>query len=284
MSVAREKKNWSSFLRWQRYGDTDPSDFTLTEKLKFWGVSGAARLWMNAIWTTCNITCSGHPQGLVLFDSNNMAKAKEGAIILGWHNRVAGQILFLGHRKRQNQALQIDSLVSASRDGELIARIVRDFNAGIIRGSSSRDAATALKKAVKFLLQGHFVASVADGPRGPRYVAKPGPILMAKESGRPIVPFTWHCTRTLQLYKSWDQLMVPLPRAKLEFVFGEPMFIDKKADARGIARARRELQKRLMKQTGPADDNTIITRLIPKPKPGHLLKRRKATELSEHRK
>ncbi|MCF6227056.1 MAG: lysophospholipid acyltransferase family protein [Planctomycetes bacterium] len=284
MSVASEKQNWSAFRQWKSFGDEDPSSFSKLERLKFWGISGIARLWMHGLSATCDISFTGNKDGLELFSVDAMARAERGAIMLTWHNRVVGQMLFLGHRIRQNTKLLIDCLVSGSRDGEIIARIIRDHNAGIIRGSSSKDASKVLRLAVQKLQAGHFLALVSDGPRGPRYVAKPGPIMMAKESGAPIVPFTWTCTRTLQLYKTWDQLMIPLPRARIVYTFGEPLYVDKDASPRDIARARREVQKRLMDLTIPADEQTIISRLIPKPKPGHLLKRREANELPEHRK
>ena len=78
---------------------------------------------------------------------------------------------------------------SDSFDGEWTGRIIRKFGFVKVRGSSSRGAVRALLGMRKEIGQNSTVAFTIDGPRGPRYVAKPGPVLLARATGAPMVAF-----------------------------------------------------------------------------------------------
>jgi lysophospholipid acyltransferase (LPLAT)-like uncharacterized protein len=112
---------------------------------------------------------------------------------------------------------------------------------------------------------------------------KPGPILLAKMSGLPIYPFSWAASRVAQLHRSWDQLMIPLPFARVEYRFGEPLHVPQEAGPREIVNLRRELEARLNTLTEWADQNTRVSLQIPKPKPGEVLKRRQRQKIDTRR-
>ena len=106
--------------------------------------------------------------------------------------------------------LQIQVMSSDSFDGEYTGRIIRKFGFVKVRGSSSRGAVRALLGMRREIEQGATVAFTIDGPRGPRYVAKPGPVVLARATGAPMVAFHIALENPWVL-NTWDKSMVPKP-------------------------------------------------------------------------
>jgi lysophospholipid acyltransferase (LPLAT)-like uncharacterized protein len=106
--------------------------------------------------------------------------------------------------------LQIRVMSSDSFDGEWTGRIIRKFGFVKVRGSSSRGAVRALLGMRRELEQGWTVAFTIDGPRGPRFVAKPGAVLLARTTGAPMVAFHIAVEKAWIL-NTWDQSMIPKP-------------------------------------------------------------------------
>jgi len=99
---------------------------------------------------------------------------------------------------------------SDSFDGEYTGRIMQKFGFVKIRGSSSRFALRAVLGMRRDVAQGWIVAFTLDGPRGPRYVVKPGPVLLSRATGIPMVVFHIALTDAWVL-NTWDRLMIPKP-------------------------------------------------------------------------
>jgi lysophospholipid acyltransferase (LPLAT)-like uncharacterized protein len=99
---------------------------------------------------------------------------------------------------------------SDSFDGEYTGRIIRKFGFVKVRGSSSKGAVRALLGMRREVEQGASVAFTIDGPRGPRYVAKPGPVVLARATGAPMVAFHIALENPWVL-NTWDRSMVPKP-------------------------------------------------------------------------
>jgi lysophospholipid acyltransferase (LPLAT)-like uncharacterized protein len=274
MSGASEKTSWSAMARERKYGERAAGDFTLKERLQYGVSSALARLFVRMSTDTCrwHAVAPEFRQDLLL--------GRAHVIFLVWHNRVPAFFPWLASLSRRDWRYRCDAMVSGSKDGELLARPIRECGGVVIRGSSSKDATAALRGAVEAAAEGANIATVGDGPRGPRYRLKPGPVLIAKATGLPIVPVTWAGSRVFQLHRSWDQLMLPLPFSRIEFRFGEPYNVPVDADARAIATARRELEKRMDALTEWADANTRVAIQFPRPKPGEVLKRRPEIELA----
>jgi lysophospholipid acyltransferase (LPLAT)-like uncharacterized protein len=106
--------------------------------------------------------------------------------------------------------LQIRVMSSDSFDGEWTGRIIRKFGFVKVRGSSSRGAVRALLGMRRELEQGWAVAFTIDGPRGPRFVAKPGAALLARATGAPMVAFHIAVEKAWIL-NTWDRSMIPKP-------------------------------------------------------------------------
>jgi lysophospholipid acyltransferase (LPLAT)-like uncharacterized protein len=99
---------------------------------------------------------------------------------------------------------------SDSFDGEYTGRIMQKFGFVKVRGSSSKGAVRALLGMKREIEQGWTVAFTIDGPKGPRYVAKPGPVVLSRSTGVPMVVFHIAMDRAWVL-KTWDGCMIPKP-------------------------------------------------------------------------
>ena len=152
-----------------------------------------------------------------------------------WHDRI-----FLGTYFLRDRRLVV--MTSQSFDGEYIARFIQRFGFGVIRGSSTRGGARALVEMIKSMRQGHPMAFTIDGPRGPRYIAKPGPILLAKKTRNPILPFVVQ-PRRFWTVNSWDKMQIPRPFSPALTIYGEPIFVAADANDAEIESKLRELQK-----------------------------------------
>ena len=154
-----------------------------------------------------------------------------------WHDRI-----FLGTYFLQRQGIVF--LTSQSFDGEYIARFLQRFGFGVVRGSSTRGGARGLVQMVRELRRGAAMGFTVDGPKGPRYAAKPGPILLAKKTGEPILPFIIETSR-FSTVGSWDRLQIPHPFARAKVIFGEPIYVADTADDAELERKLVELQASL---------------------------------------
>lgn len=154
-----------------------------------------------------------------------------------WHDRIFAGTYFL-------RDLGIVVLTSKSFDGEYIARFLTRFGFGTVRGSSSRGGVRGLVEMIRLMEGGLPMAFTVDGPRGPRYEAKSGPVLLAKKTGNPILPFIVECKSFWQL-KSWDRLQIPKPFSRACVFFSESIFIPEDADDAAIESKRIEMQNAL---------------------------------------
>jgi len=158
-------------------------------------------------------------------------------ILAVWHDRIFPGVYFLRDRN-------IAVLTSKSVDGEYIARFLTRFGFGAIRGSSSRGGVRGLVEMIKLMREGVPMAFTVDGPRGPRYEAKSGPVMLAKKTGNPIVPFIVECSAYWTV-KSWDRLQIPKPFSKACVFFSEPVFVGDGAGEEEVEQKRSELQQSL---------------------------------------
>src|SRR5882762_1093879 len=155
-----------------------------------------------------------------------------------WHNRV-----FLATYFWQRRAIVV--MTSKSFDGEYIARFIQRFGYGAARGSSTRGATGAIVEMVRLMRAGCPTAFTIDGPRGPRYVAKMGAVLLAKKTGNPILPFTITAEKFWEARKSWDGFQVPKPFTRAQVKISAPIYVRADADENELEAKRDELQRAL---------------------------------------
>jgi len=145
-------------------------------------------------------------------------------------------------------------MVSRSFDGEYIARTIEKLGFAAVRGSSSRGGAPALLGLKSQLEQGASVVFTIDGPRGPKYVAKPGPVLLSRAAAVPMGAFYVAVNDTWVL-KTWDALMIPKPFSKALVRFAAKIQVPADADEAGMSEFQAQLQTALERVTSFAEAN-----------------------------
>jgi len=167
-----------------------------------------------------------------------------GVIWAFWHNRL---LLLPVFRRRRVRERRICVLTSPSRDGALLAAIMKHFAMDAVRGSSNKRAAQALVECRRRLVEGSDLAITPDGPRGPVYVAAPGTVQLARVTGRPVLPVQVEYSRKWRL-KSWDRFQIPKPFARVTVTILPPL----RCGARTLEEECAALQRMLENDEGPA--------------------------------
>jgi lysophospholipid acyltransferase (LPLAT)-like uncharacterized protein len=146
---------------------------------------------------------------------------KATAIFVTWHNRLSmSLVLYRNYMQKHQPSRRLAAMVSASKDGGLLARILELFSVEPVRGSTSRRGPQALRELVTWGERGYDLAITPDGPRGPCYVVQDGVMALAQLTGLPVIPVSYHFNWKIRL-KSWDRFQVPLPFAQCNIQIGE---------------------------------------------------------------
>ncbi len=170
--------------------------FTFRKRILLWLITWAGYLAIRILGPTIRFSVSweeGSPKSL----------AERPFVYSFWHNCMIPAMYWC-------RDLQVRVMSSDSFDGEYTGRIMQKFGFVKVRGSSSKGAVRALLGMRRELEQGWTAAFTIDGPKGPRYVAKPGPVLLARSTGAPMVVFHIALDRAWVL-KTWDGSMIPKP-------------------------------------------------------------------------
>lgn len=193
--------------------------------------------------------------------SCKVTKIKEPTDITGakiyacWHGR---QYCFLKICDRD----KLTVLISQSRDGEIVTKILLKMGFKVIRGSSSRGGMMAIKQMLRSLEAEENIAFTVDGPRGPIFSVNTGVIKLAQLSGVPIVPVI-PTTNIKYIAKSWDKYNIPWFFNKVNIYYGKPIYVDKDADEEKIEKKRQELYEEMKNLTLNADkDSNNVTEAI----------------------
>ena len=144
----------------------------------------------------------------------------------------------------RTEARGLAALISASKDGGLLAGILECFGVQPVRGSTSRRGPQALLELTTRAERGYDLAITPDGPRGPCYVVQEGVMSLAQVTGLPIVPFSYNARWKIRL-KSWDRFQIPLPFSRCEMIFEKPIRVPRDATDAGREALRLELQNAL---------------------------------------
>jgi lysophospholipid acyltransferase (LPLAT)-like uncharacterized protein len=141
--------------------------------------------------------------------------------------------------------VKLGFLVSPSVDGEIGAMMIRRLGGEVIRGSSSHTGARALRDYYQALAHdGVSPAITPDGPKGPPWKFKPGAVILAQMSQRPIIPLAYAASRAWKI--KWDRFVIPKPFARVAIAVGEPVYVPKGLDAAALEKHQLEMEGRLL--------------------------------------
>jgi lysophospholipid acyltransferase (LPLAT)-like uncharacterized protein len=217
-------------------------EFTLRQRILLWLISFAGYLAIRLICPTLRYSISWEEP-----PSPPDAIYEKRVIYSFWHRAVfpAGWMW---------RRLGIAVMVSRSFDGEYIARIIEKLGFVAVRGSSSRGGSEALRGMKEELERGAAVAFTIDGPRGPKYVAKPGPVLLARSTGLPMAAF-YVALSDAWVLKTWDEFMIPKPFSKALVRVSAKMRVSENANETEIREWHVRLQHALERVTEFAEEN-----------------------------
>ena len=138
-------------------------------------------------------------------------------VLAFWH----GSMLipwFLGRNKN------FAALISKSKDGDLLSRILKGWHYEVVRGSSSTGGNVALGIMVDYAKNNYSIAITPDGPKGPIHKSKAGAVITAKKSGLPLVMVGIGHEKK-RILKSWDKFEIPKFFSKVKVVYSDPVFV-----------------------------------------------------------
>lgn len=174
-----------------------------------------------------------------------------------WH----GRILMALQGWHRNYARMM-AVASRSRDAEFAARLVKYYGVKLARGSSynptkpgsDKGGSAAYREILRHIQDGGSGAVTPDGPRGPRMRASYGAVRLARDTGAPIVPFTWSSRRKTVIHKSWDKHYLPSFFTKGVIIWGDPIYVAADATQEDLAAARDEVETQMNRLSLEADE------------------------------
>jgi hypothetical protein len=192
-----------------------------------WTVAWLMRVWFRS----CRVT---------IHNEENCFKAEEEdkkGIASFWHYSI---IYILYHMRKYSAT----AMVSASKDGEYLARLAEKFGFETVRGSKNTKGVEGLKAMLRAMLNGSSAAIVADGSQGPPRVVQAGALLLASRTGAPIIPMVFSASNYFTI-NSWDRTIIPKPFSRIDFFYGEPFYIPAKVKPEALEQYRMQLEEQL---------------------------------------
>lgn len=242
--------------------------FTLRQRVLLAVISSVGYVVIRTLGATLRFTWSEE-------DGATPERIARPAIYSFWHQCIfPAAALFRGQR--------IGVMTSLSFDGEFIARIIEKLGFRAVRGSSSRGAVSALLGMRREVEAGEAVAFTIDGPRGPKYVAKPGPVFLAQATGAPMAAFHIELEKAWVL-KSWDATRIPKPFSRALLRVSRVMHVPEGADDAALQAHHAELQSALerVRDFAEAHVNEVGTAGFPVLDPARLRREMRHPETRE---
>ncbi len=170
-------------------------------------------------------------------DLKSDLEKKIPVIFAHFHQDELALVLLISHYK-------IATMISTSKDGEIMTAVVRLLGGSVSRGSSTRGGVSALKGLISLCRKGANSSVAVDGPKGPIYEIKPGVFELSRLLKSPIYAGGVHCDRSWHFPRAWNQTYLPKPFAKINIIWSRAFdFVTKEHDPRS-----EELAKTLKNQ------------------------------------
>ena len=218
-----------------------PRDLTLWQQFQIWFLGGLAAWVVRLIGWSLRWEVHG-------WEHWDAAQATGRRLVYTfWHSEIFAATWFWRQRG-------IVVMSGYNFDARLTARVIGKHGYEIARGSASRGAARALVGMMRAIQRGHDTAFTIDGPRGPRYVAKPGAVMLSKATGAPVLCFHIRPARAWVFRRSWDRTEIPRPFSRVATFIAPPITVSKDADDAEQSRKLAEVQSALDDLVRQGDD------------------------------
>jgi len=206
-------------------------------RIKSFFAAALAKLWCR----TCRlVVCENEAREIAI------RRQYGGCVYVIWHQRMFYFGDYFGSR-------YVTMMISKSRDGDLAAAVGQHLGFRAVRGSGSRYYRSALVALIRELKSGkHSAGMMADGPQGPPRVLKIGTVMIAKKTGKPIIPMMYGAKRRI-VFNSWDRYFLPVPFTKVAVLYGDPLFVPADADSDTCEHIRQAIEHRLNRMADRCD-------------------------------
>jgi lysophospholipid acyltransferase (LPLAT)-like uncharacterized protein len=212
--------------------DSRPKELSLGRRAQIPIISGAACAFARIVGPTLRYEVLGW-QHIDRLHSHNRR-----CVYSFWHQTIFLAMWWWRHRG-------VAAMTSPNFDGQILGSALQRLGFATTHGSSSRGGLRGLSVLATQLKEGHDVAFAADGPRGPRHIAKPGPIILARRSSCPILAFHIFAQHAHTFDKAWDLFQLPRPFSRVVLVIGPPIEVPNQIGRDAIERKQVDLQNLL---------------------------------------
>ncbi|MFZ4125201.1 MAG: lysophospholipid acyltransferase family protein [Rickettsiales bacterium] len=175
-------------------------------------VSWLLSTWLRVIYATARVRMQ-IPEAALPY-----MKGEKQAIFCFWHGRMILHVF----KKPKGRDMRV--MISRHRDGQIITDVLKHFDIGTVRGSTSKGGDAAIREVLNVVESGANISITPDGPKGPAFIAQHGAAYIAQKTGLPIIPISFGASRAKR-FDSWDKFVLPKLFAQVVFVVSEPIEI-----------------------------------------------------------
>ena len=154
----------------------------------------------------------------------NLINSGRPIMVCVWHGRLIFPSWYL-----RLKTTNVHAIASRHTDAEIMARILRRWGYGLIRGSTRKGGKAVVQKMADVFKNAGIIAVTNDGPKGPPRIAKAGSTGLALKYNVQIVTITGSATKFWQM-KSWDRSMLPKPFGTIHIIVSPPLDISEKPE------------------------------------------------------
>ena len=230
--MGEEAKNAPESASSTRHFDVSLPKYSLWRRMQIRPIAGAVIGLVRMIGPTLRYEVLGWQH------AERAYAAGRQCIWVFWHQAIFG-VLWWGRGRG------VVILNSTNFDGQWAERVIKHFGYGTAHGSSTRGGLRGLNEMAERLNGGRDVGFTIDGPRGPRFVVKPGPVMLARETGQEIFPFHVAYEHAREFESSWDHFRLPRPFSRVLMGFTPPIVVPADADRVTMEAKQAELQSAL---------------------------------------
>jgi lysophospholipid acyltransferase (LPLAT)-like uncharacterized protein len=190
-------------------------------------------------WKTCRV--QARPG---LERARATVRESKSLIPVYWHQHMLFGVRAL--LDLREDGLELGFLISPSVDGTAPSMLVGRIGGHVIRGSSTHTGARALRDYYETIVKQKISPAITpDGPRGPVHEFKPGAVMLAQLTGKPILPVSIAASHTWR-FSTWDRFELPLPFSRVVIAYGEPVRMPRGVDAAMLGQLQEDMARRLV--------------------------------------